>query len=145
MPELARLKERFEASEWASRQPAEVEVPFETLIGDRLIRGRIDAVFADSADGTFDVVDWKTGRPPSSDAERRGSRGAAGRLPAGLGRAGPGAGGEVRAAFYYVVADLTVRPADLLDEAGLAGLLAAVPAAEDSATHPAPQPAPRPA
>ena len=52
---------------------------------------------------------------------------------------------SVRAAFYYVAADLTVRPADLLDEAGLAGLLAAVPAAEDSATHPAPQPAPRPA
>ena len=38
---------------------------------------------------------------------------------------------SVRAAFYYVAADLTVRPADLLDEAGLAGLLAAVPAAED--------------
>ena len=40
---------------------------------------------------------------------------------------------SVRAAFYYVAADLTVRPADLLDEAGLAGLLAAVPAAEDPA------------
>jgi DNA helicase-2/ATP-dependent DNA helicase PcrA len=142
---LARLKERFEASEWASRQPAEVEVPFETLVGDRLIRGRIDAVFADSGDGTFDVVDWKTGRPPSSDAERAAAavQLAAYRVAwAGLARV-PVA--SVRAAFYYVVADLTVRPADLLDEAGLAGLLAAVPAAEDSSPHPAPQPAPRPA
>jgi DNA helicase II / ATP-dependent DNA helicase PcrA len=130
--ELAGLKERFEASEWASRQPAEVEVPFETMVGDRLIRGRIDAVFA-GGDGSFDVVDWKTGRPPSSDAERAAVavQLAAYRLAwAGLARV-PVA--QVRAAFYYVAADLTVRPADLLDEAGLAGLLAAIPAAEELA------------
>ncbi len=130
---LASLKERFEASEWASRQPTEVEVPFETLVGDRLIRGRIDAVFADSGDGTFDVVDWKTGRPPTSDPERAAAavQLAAYRVAwAGLARV-PVA--SVRAAFYYVAADLTVRPADLLDEDGLAGLLAAVPAAEDPA------------
>jgi DNA helicase-2/ATP-dependent DNA helicase PcrA len=129
--ELATLKQRFEASEWASRQPAEVEVPFETLVGDRLIRGRIDAVFADHADGSFDVVDWKTGRPPKSDAERRAVavQLAAYRLAwAGLAKV-PVA--SVRAAFYYVGADLTVRPADLLDGAGLARLLAAIPAAED--------------
>ena len=134
---LARLKEQFEASEWASRQPVEVEVPFETLVGDRLIRGRIDAVFADRRDSTFDVVDWKTGRPPSSDAERAAAavQLAAYRLAwAGLARV-PVA--KVRAAFYYVSADLTVRPADLLDEVGLAGLLAAIPAAEDPALHPA--------
>jgi len=131
--ELATLKQRFEASEWASRQPTEVEVPFETLVGDRLIRGRIDAVFADRADGSFDVVDWKTGRPPSSDAERAAVavQLAAYRLAwAGLAKV-PVA--SVRAAFFYVAADLTVRPADLLDEAGLAGLLAAIPAAEDPA------------
>jgi DNA helicase II / ATP-dependent DNA helicase PcrA len=33
----------------------------------------------------------------------------------------------VRAAFYYVRDDLTVRPADLLDAAGLAALIEAVP------------------
>ena len=35
---------------------------------------------------------------------------------------------EVRAAFYYVRDDATVRPADLLDEAGLAALIEDIPA-----------------
>jgi DNA helicase-2/ATP-dependent DNA helicase PcrA len=35
----------------------------------------------------------------------------------------------VRAAFYYVRNDLTVRPADLLDEAGLKALIERVPIA----------------
>ena len=35
---------------------------------------------------------------------------------------------QVRAAFYYVAHDQTVRPADLLDEAGLAALIEQVPA-----------------
>jgi DNA helicase-2/ATP-dependent DNA helicase PcrA len=34
---------------------------------------------------------------------------------------------EVRAAFHYVSAGQTVRPADLLDAEGLAALIAAVP------------------
>src|SRR4029077_10380609 len=59
--DLAALKASFEAGGWADRWPAEVEVPFETLVGDRLVRGRIDAVFADAAGGGYDVVDWKTG------------------------------------------------------------------------------------
>ncbi|HMG65642.1 MAG TPA: ATP-dependent DNA helicase [Streptosporangiaceae bacterium] len=129
-PELAGLKAAFETSEWADRQPAGVEVPFETLIGGRLIRGRIDAVFADAPDGTFDVVDWKTGRPPSSAAERRAVavQLAAYRLAwaelAGVPLA------AVRAAFYYVRRAVTVRPADLMDEAGLAALISDIPAAD---------------
>jgi DNA helicase-2/ATP-dependent DNA helicase PcrA len=34
---------------------------------------------------------------------------------------------QVRAAFYYVRRDLTLRPADLLDEAGLAALIEQIP------------------
>jgi DNA helicase-2/ATP-dependent DNA helicase PcrA len=128
-PDLAVLKERFEAGGWAERWPAEVEVPFETLIGDRLVRGRIDAVFADAPEGGFDVVDWKTGRPPGSADERRAGavQLAAYRL-AWAALAGVPVG-QVRAAFYYVRDDVTVRPADLLDEAGLAALIEAVPVA----------------
>jgi DNA helicase-2/ATP-dependent DNA helicase PcrA len=33
----------------------------------------------------------------------------------------------VRAAFYYVRENLTLRPADLLDEAGLAALIESIP------------------
>jgi len=35
---------------------------------------------------------------------------------------------QVRAAFYYVRHDLTLRPADLLDDAGLAALIEQIPA-----------------
>jgi len=126
--DLAALRSRFERSEWADRWPRAVEVPFETLIGDRLIRGRIDAVFADAPEGGYDVVDWKTGRPPASEAERRAVsvQLAAYRL-AWAALAGV-AVSEVRAAFYYVAHDETIRPADLLDEAGLAALIEQVPA-----------------
>ena len=127
--DLAFLRELFESGAWASRWPQEVEVPFETRIGDRLVRGRIDAVFADAPDGGYDVVDWKTGRPPGSAAERHAVavQLAAYRL-AWAALAGVPLD-QVRAAFYYVRHDLTVSPADLLDADGLAALIESVPAA----------------
>ena len=126
--DLASLRSRFEQSEWAERWPRAVEVPFETLVGDRPVRGRIDAVFADAPGGGYDVVDWKTGRPPGSEAERHAVsvQLAAYRL-AWAALAGVPVS-DVRAAFYYVAHDQTVRPADLLDEAGLAALIEQVPA-----------------
>jgi DNA helicase II / ATP-dependent DNA helicase PcrA len=128
---LAELRARFERSEWADRWPQAVEVPFETLLGDRLVRGRIDAVFGSApdggSDGGFDVVDWKTGTPPRSDAERHAVsvQLAAYRL-AWAALAGVPVT-AVRAAFYYVAPGQTVRPADLLDEAGLTALIEQVP------------------
>ena len=125
--DLALLRERFEAGEWGGRWPVEVEVPFETLIAGRAVRGRIDAVFGDAGDGGYDVVDWKTGQPPASDEERRVAavQLAAYRLAwAGLAQVPLD---QVRAAFYYVRENLTLRPADLLDEAGLAALIESIP------------------
>jgi DNA helicase-2/ATP-dependent DNA helicase PcrA len=126
--DLSELRARFEHSEWADRWPQEVEVPFETLIGDRLVRGRIDAVFADAPGGGYDVVDWKTGRPPASAAERHAVsvQLAAYRL-AWAALAGVPVT-QVRAAFHYVADDVTVRPADLLDETGLTALINHIPA-----------------
>lgn len=125
--DLAVLQRRFEAGEWGDRWPLEVEAPFETLIGGRPVRGRIDAVFDDAPDGGYDVVDWKTGAPPASANESRAAavQLAAYRLAwAGLADAPLR---QVRAAFYYVRHDLTLRPADLLDEAGLTALVADLP------------------
>ncbi|GHD18537.1 ATP-dependent DNA helicase [Nocardiopsis kunsanensis] len=125
--DLAELKRAFEESEWGPRVPVEVEVPFETVIGDRLIRGRMDAVFHDPGTGRWDVVDWKTGSPPSNKGERRAVsvQLAAYRLAwADLQGVDPA---EVRAAFHYVRANETVRPADLLDREGLAALIGTVP------------------
>jgi DNA helicase-2/ATP-dependent DNA helicase PcrA len=126
--DLAALRELFESGEWGNRWPVEVEVPFETLIAGRPVRGRIDAVFGDAPEGGFDVVDWKTGQPPGSAAEHRAVavQLAAYRL-AWAQLAGVPAD-QVRAAFYYVRRDLTLRPADLLDEAGLAALIEQIPA-----------------
>jgi DNA helicase II / ATP-dependent DNA helicase PcrA len=126
--DLAALREQFEAGEWADRWPCEVEVPFETMIGDRMIRGRIDAVFDDGPGGGYDVVDWKTGRPPdSADAEQAAAVQLAAYRLAWAALAGVPVS-AVRAAFYYVRDDATVRPADLLDEAGLAALIESIPA-----------------
>src|SRR5271170_2096162 len=125
--DLSQLRARFDHSEWADRWPRAVEVPFETLIGDRLIRGRIDAVFADAPGGGYDVVDWKTGRPPSADAERHAVsvQLAAYRLAWATLAGVPVS--QVRAAFHYVADELTVRPADLLDETALAALITQIP------------------
>ncbi|MGH3301705.1 MAG: UvrD-helicase domain-containing protein [Streptosporangiaceae bacterium] len=121
--DLAELKARFEAGAWADRWPAEVEIPFEMLVGDRVVRGRIDAVFADAHGGGYDVVDWKSGRQPESAREKRAVavQLAAYRVAWAALAGVPVA--QVRAAFYYVRDDVTVRPADLLDVAGLAALI----------------------
>ena len=125
---LMELRARFEAGEWGGRWPREVEVPFETRIGDRQVRGRIDAVFADP-DGGYHVVDWKTGQLPRTRAERSAVavQLAAYRLAWAALADVPLA--QVRAAFYYVRYDRTVRPADLLNADGLRDLINRVPEA----------------
>lgn len=65
--DLEELKQAFLNSEWAERQPEHVEAPFEITIGESVVRGRMDAVFR-LEDGTWMVVDWKTGRPPQGEA-----------------------------------------------------------------------------
>ncbi|WP_269821641.1 ATP-dependent helicase [Nocardia yamanashiensis] len=62
--ELMRLQEAFLASQWADRNPVEVEVSFETTLAGTVIRGRMDAVFP-RPDGGWTVVDWKTGSEPT--------------------------------------------------------------------------------
>ncbi|REE98740.1 ATP-dependent helicase [Thermomonospora umbrina] len=122
--DLPRLRERFEASEWASREPHDIEVAFETIVGDRVVRGRMDAVFR-TADGGYEIVDWKTGRPPSVEEARHNAvQLAAYRLAWSQLMDVPLE--KVSAAFHYVSANRTVRPADLLDANGLTELLETV-------------------
>ncbi|MDQ2750079.1 MAG: ATP-dependent helicase [Actinomycetota bacterium] len=125
---FAELRAAFERSEWATRTPTEVEVPFEMSIGDRIVRGRMDAVFGTADDGWL-VVDWKTGKRPSGAAARSAAvQLAAYRLAwarlCGLDDAHLH---RVQAAFHYVRSNETVRPADLLDAAGLRALVAGPP------------------
>jgi ATP-dependent DNA helicase UvrD/PcrA len=124
---LAELQTAFTASLWASRTPLDVEVPFEmTLGGSRggvVVRGRIDAVFADR-DGGATVVDWKTGEPPSTADELRQAAVQLGvyRLAWAALQGCPEA--TVRAAFHYVRTGRTVSPDQLPGADDLAALLA---------------------
>ena len=58
--DLAHLREAFLRTPYAARAPIAVEEPFALSIGGRVVRGRIDAVFA-SGDGRVEVIDWKSG------------------------------------------------------------------------------------
>jgi DNA helicase II / ATP-dependent DNA helicase PcrA len=120
--ELAALQAAFTSSRWAARTPVAVEVPFEMPMGETVIRGRIDAVFADP-DGGVTVVDWKTGQPPHG---REAMRQAAVQL-AVYRLAWAALSGcpesSVRTAFYYVRTGVTVVPDELPAPTELAGLL----------------------
>jgi DNA helicase-2/ATP-dependent DNA helicase PcrA len=121
--ELAALQVAFAESPWAARTPIAVEVPFEMPIGDTLVRGRIDAVFADP-DGGATVVDWKTGEPPHGpEAMRQAAVQLAVYRLAWAALSGVPES-SVRTAFYYVRARTTVAPDDLPAPAELAGMLA---------------------
>ena len=124
--DLVALQQAFDASEWATRVPAEVELPFDLVVDGLLLRGRCDAVFTDAPDGLVDVVDWKTGPPRTgADATAAAVQLAVYRL------AWHHLTGEpldrIRASFHHVAANVTVRPADLLDEPGLTALIRSVP------------------
>jgi DNA helicase II / ATP-dependent DNA helicase PcrA len=119
------LREAFEGSEWADRTPAEVEVPFEMAVAAGVVvRGRMDAVFGNAADGWL-IVDWKTGqRPTGAAAKAAAVQLAAYRLAwARLQKIPENEVQRVRAAFHYVRSGETVQPADLLDADGLRELI----------------------
>jgi DNA helicase-2/ATP-dependent DNA helicase PcrA len=119
---LERLQAAFLGSEWADRTAEAVEVAVETPIGAVVLRGRIDAVFA-RPDGGWDVVDWKTGRPPGPEsAQALAVQLAVYRIA--WARLNGVAVDRVSAAFFYASTGRTVRPVDLLTEPELESLLA---------------------
>jgi ATP-dependent DNA helicase UvrD/PcrA len=124
--DLAALQEVFLASPWAARTPIDIEVPFEMAIGATVVRGRIDAVFADP-DGGVTVVDWKTGEPPHGAEATRQAAIQLGvyRLAWAALRGCPES--LVRTAFHYVRTGVTVVPDVLPEPDELAALLAGSP------------------
>ncbi|CAM5467389.1 DNA 3'-5' helicase OS=Streptomyces alboniger OX=132473 GN=CP975_23565 PE=3 SV=1 [Streptomyces alboniger] len=128
--DLEALKESFERTEYARRTPYRVEVPFQFVIADRVIRGRIDAVYkeGDGDDTTYEIVDWKTSRTRSADPLQL----AVYRLAWAEQQGVPPE--SVKAAFLYVRSGETARPRNLPDRADLERLLLGEPArlAEDS-------------
>ncbi|MEV0698544.1 UvrD-helicase domain-containing protein [Saccharopolyspora sp. NPDC050389] len=126
--DLAELQQAYLAGTWADRTPHRVEVPFETQAEGVVLRGRMDAVFAD-ADGGWTVLDWKTGAVPGGDQIPALSVQLAAYRLAWAELSGTPLS-KVRAAFHYVRHDYTLRPADLLDADGIRNLITSVPAAQ---------------
>lgn len=107
----------FEKGPFADRVPLAVEAPFALVLAGQVVRGRIDAVY-DEPDGSYLLVDWKTGRHEDADplqlaiyrqawAELRG-------VPPE----------RVRAAFHFVRSGTTVEPERLADRQALEAVLA---------------------
>ncbi|MGH3341502.1 MAG: UvrD-helicase domain-containing protein [Carbonactinosporaceae bacterium] len=114
--DLVELQEAFLRTAYAEAAPVAVEAPFRLVLGGRVIRGRIDAVY--ETDGGYEVVDWKTNQAQTADplqlaiyrvawADLRG-------VPLG----------RVSAAILYVRTGEVVRRTDLPDRNALARLLA---------------------
>jgi DNA helicase-2/ATP-dependent DNA helicase PcrA len=64
---IERLRQAFNSSRFAERVPLFAERAFILRLGGFAVAGRIDAVFGDDVGGPWEVVDWKTGRPPDQD------------------------------------------------------------------------------
>ncbi|MFX0575478.1 UvrD-helicase domain-containing protein [Nocardia nepalensis] len=127
--ELVTMQESFLNSPWAHRSPLEVEIPFETSIAGTVIRGRMDAVFAEPGGGWI-VVDWKTGaEPAAADEPAVAMQLAVYRLAWARLMAARDHGTEaqmlerIAAAFHYVRTGRTIAPAALPGPDELAELI----------------------
>ncbi|MET0524164.1 MAG: ATP-dependent DNA helicase, partial [Nocardioides sp.] len=64
--DLRELIKLFEEGDFADRVPVAVEPPFALVLAGQVVRGRIDAVYAEG-EGGFLLVDWKTNRAQTAD------------------------------------------------------------------------------
>ncbi|MFL6138595.1 MAG: UvrD-helicase domain-containing protein [Frankiaceae bacterium] len=117
--ELEALKAAFLATSYAMRPPVRIEAPFELVLAGRVVRGRIDAVYAEP-DGRYEVVDWKTGRDPADPLQLAIYRVAWAEI-AGV------PVDAVTAAFLHVRTAEVVRPDGLPGRAALERLLTGEP------------------
>jgi DNA helicase-2/ATP-dependent DNA helicase PcrA len=66
---LEALKAAFEASPWGDRRPIELEREITVPFAGRRLVCKLDAVY-ENADGSVEIVDWKTGKAPTNDTEK---------------------------------------------------------------------------
>jgi DNA helicase-2/ATP-dependent DNA helicase PcrA len=117
--DLVELQQLFLASSWGARRPHAIEAPFELVVGGRLLRGRIDAVYA-SDDGRYDVIDYKTGQVPTDFASAALQLSVYRLAWAGIARVDPAV---VDAGFLYIRTGEVKRPERLHSADQLAGLI----------------------
>ena len=125
--ELRRLQETFLASEWAQLRPLEIESEIDytfTPAGGgpaHIMICKLDAVFR-REDGRIEIVDWKTGRPPATAAERRQRLLQLAHYRVAYHRARGVPLEDIDIALYYVGHDLVLRPEQHIGEAELGEL-----------------------
>ncbi|MFD9263212.1 PD-(D/E)XK nuclease family protein [Streptomyces sp. NPDC059538] len=114
--DLESLKAAFERSPYADRPPHRMEAPVQLTLAGRVVRGRIDAVYRNE-DGSYEIVDWKTGRTTEADplqlAVYRVAWAEATNTPLD----------RVSAAFLHVRSGRVIRPRNLPDRARLEWIL----------------------
>jgi DNA helicase-2/ATP-dependent DNA helicase PcrA len=64
---IDRLRQAFLASRFAGKVPLFAERAFLLRMEGFAVSGRIDAVFGESVEAPWEIVDWKTGRRPDAD------------------------------------------------------------------------------
>lgn len=114
---LAELTATFERSPWADRKPVEVELEIHLPFDRNVVICKIDAVYESA--GRFEIVDWKTGRPPhdAQDLEEKQLQLALYRLAFAKWK---GIDPQlIDAVFYFVGDDLVIRPEHIFTEAEL--------------------------
>ena len=118
--DLRELCRAFADGPYGHRVPYAVEAPFSIVLGGRLIRGRIDAVY-DLGDTPepyrYQVVDWKTGRVDAADPLQLAIYRLAWAEVTGT------APDQVDAVFYEVRSDRILRPGPLAGRSELETLL----------------------
>ena len=107
---------RFEAGPFADRVPHAVEAAFSLVLAGQVVRGRVDAVYAEP-DGRWLVVDWKTSTRQDEDPLQLALYRLAWADLVGVPLE------DVDAAFHYVRSGESVTPADLPDRATLEALV----------------------
>jgi DNA helicase-2/ATP-dependent DNA helicase PcrA len=116
--DLRELIASFESGPFADRDPYAMEPPFALVLTGQVVRGRIDAVYAEPGGGWL-VVDWKTNREQTADPLQLAIYRVAWAELMGVPLE------QVRAAFHYVRSGTTVEPDDLADRQGLEQILLA--------------------
>ncbi|HEX5859170.1 MAG TPA: ATP-dependent DNA helicase [Microbacterium sp.] len=138
--ELARLREIFERSEWAELAPIEVETEIDFVLnggteGARVVICKLDAVYRrEDRGGRIEIVDWKTGRPPRTAAEREERMLQLALYRLAYHRAHGVPLEEIDVALYYVGDDLVLRGDRVYSEPELAQRWIAARAARSAST-----------
>jgi DNA helicase-2/ATP-dependent DNA helicase PcrA len=137
---VASAYDRFAASRFAAQRPMLVEAPFDLLVGPARVSGRIDAVYQ-AEPGSWEVVDFKTGRP-SDDPARRVQLEAYAIAADEAGFGGAPVPQRTRVTFVYLGGDEVVEQTEDVDAEWLAAARSHLSELVDSAMSGEYQPSP---